>query len=453
VVRGIRQEEKNVTESKRVNRRAFLKTATAGAAAAFAAGCARSRIIPPSALGLGDRVVPSERIVMGAIGVGSQGTGNMRGFLDKREVQMVAVCDVDKRHRDRAKAFVDERYGNEDCEAYLDFRELIGRGDLDAVSLGLPDHWHAIVSIAAATAGLDIYGEKPLARSIREGRAICDAVRRYGCVWQTGSWQRSVADFRRACELVRNGRIGKVHKVEVGLPTGERGRLQPERPVPDGLDWDFWLGPAPWIPYRPFGRDPDGRCHWDWRWIMDYSGGQLTDWAGHHIDIAHWGLGSDYTGPVAIEGKGEYPGDGLYNAPTQYMFTCTYANGISMIVANDRRIPMGAKWYGDRGWIHVWRGGFEAEPASVLRERIGAGEIKLYRSRDHQLNFLDCVKTRTTTITPVEVAHRSISVGLLGEIAMLTGRKIKWDPDKEEVIGDPGASQLLGRSYREPWCV
>jgi len=440
-----------VAESKSLNRRTFLKTA--GAAAAFAAGCARSRIIPPSALGVGDHIAPSGRIVMGAIGVGGMGTGNLHGFLDKQEVQVVAVCDVDKRERDKAKAIVDDRYGNADCKAYPDFREMIGRGDLDAVSLAVPDHWHAIISIAAARAGLDIYGEKPLARSIREGQAVCDAVRRHGCIWQTGSWQRSVADFRRACELVRSGRIGEIHTVEVGLPTGARGPLQPKQPVPEGLDWDFWLGPAPWIPYRPFGRDPEQRCHWNWRWIMDYSGGQLTDWAGHHIDIAHWGLGLDHTGPVTIEGKGDYPEDGLYNAPAQYSFTCTYANGVSMTVANDRRIPMGTKWYGDDGWVHVSRGGLDAQPKNLLEERIGPGEVTLYVSRDHQQNFLDCVKSRQRTIAPAEIAHRSISVGLLGEIAMLTGRRIKWDPDKEEIIGDPGASQLLGRAYREPWSL
>jgi len=444
-----------MSESKRLDRRGFLKKAAAASAAvALPTACTRVRPVVSAADEPAKpvkRAAPSNRIVMGCIGVGSQGTGNMRNFLGKREVQVVAVCDVDKRQRDGAKQIVDRRYENTDCTAYADFRELIARGDLDAISLGVPDHWHAVPAIEAARAGLDIYGEKPLARSIREGRAICDAVTRYGRVWQTGSWQRSVDNFRRACELVRNGRIGKVHKVEVGLPTGGRGNLQPEQPIPDGLDWDFWLGPAPWIPYRPFGGNADQRCHWNWRWIMDYSGGQLTDWAGHHIDIAHWGLGLDYTGPIEIEGTGDYPNDGMYNAPSRYKFTCTYADGLTLTVANDRRIPMGAKWYGDNGWIRVWRGGLRAEPRSVLDEQMGPGDITLYESRDHHQNFVDCVKSRKTTITPVEIAHRSISVGLLGEIAMLTGRKIKWDPDKEEIFGDPGASALLGRAYREPW--
>ncbi|MHC4496444.1 MAG: Gfo/Idh/MocA family protein, partial [Planctomycetota bacterium] len=381
-----------------------------------------------------------------AIGVGSQGTGDMRGFLSKSEVQMVAVCDVDKKHRDSAKKIVDEKYGNTDCKAYLDFRELIGRGDLDAVQLALPDQWHAIPSIEAARAGLDIHGQKPLARSIREGRAICDAVHRYGRVWQTGSQQRSDFKFRRACELVRNGRIGKILKVEVGLPTGGGTDVKPVVEIPDGLDWDLWLGPAPYVPYR-------GVVHWNWRWIMDYSGGQLTDWAGHHIDIAHWGMGWDRTGPVEIEGKGNYPSEGLYNVATEYKFTCKYADGRVMTVANNQQLTQGAKWYGETGWIHVNRGGLRASDEKILREEIGPNETRLYESRDHKQNFLDCVKSRRLTICPVEVGHRSISVALLGEIAMLTGRKIKWDPETEQIAGDAEASALLGRSYREPWVL
>ncbi|MEJ2701707.1 MAG: Gfo/Idh/MocA family oxidoreductase [Sedimentisphaerales bacterium] len=400
-------------------------------------------LVPASVFGAR---APSNRIVMGAIGVGSQGTGDLRGFLSKQEVQTIAVCDVDKGHRDRAKQIVDQRYGNSDCKTYHDFRELIGRGDLDAIQIAVPDHWHAMPAIAAVRAGLDVHGQKPLARSIREGRAICDAVHRFGRVWQTGSQQRSDYKFRHACELVRNGRIGKILKIEVGLPTGSPTGVKPIMPVPEGLDWNFWLGPAPYVPYR-------GVVFWDWRWIMDYSGGQLTDWAGHHIDIAHWGMGWDYTGPVEIEGRGNYPTDGLYNVATEYKFTCKYADGTVMTVANNKQLTQGAKWYGETGWIHVNRAGLNASDEKILKEEIGPDEIKLYESRDHKQNFLDCVKSRRLTICPVEVGHRSISVGLLGEIAMLTGRKIKWDPATEQIIGDPYASELLGRSYREPWVL
>ena len=424
---------------KHFSRRSFLKTA--GAAAAFPA------IVPSTVFGA---EAPSNKIVMGAIGVGSMGSGDLGGFLSKGEVQMVAVCDVDRNHRNNAKNRVDGKYGDNGCGAYLDFRELIGRGDLDAVMTALPDHWHAIPAIEAAKAGLDIHGQKPFARSIREGRAMCDAVHRYGRVWQTGSQQRSGGQFRRACELVRNGRIGKISHVEVGLPTGgSRGPMKPI-PVPEGLDWNWWLGPAPWTPFCDFGR---GTCHWDWRWIMDYSGGQLTDWAGHHIDIAHWGLDTEDTGPVEIEGKGNYPDNGLYNAPMTYKFHCKYANGIDMVVANNQQLTQGAKWFGDKGWVHVSRGGLSASDQKILREVIGPDEIQLYNSRDHQQNFLDCIKSRRQTIAPAETGHRSISVGLLGEIAMLTGRKLKWNPETEEFANDAAASALLGRAYREPWTM
>jgi predicted dehydrogenase len=307
-----------VHKNSKIDRRQFLKaTATAAAAVGF------PYIVPSSALGAAGAVAPSNRIVMGAIGVGSMGTGDMRGFLRRENVQMVAVCDVDKNFRDRAKRSCDDKYQNSDCKTYLDFRELIGRGDLDAVMLALPDHWHGIIAVAAARAGLDIHAQKPLARTISEGRAICDAVKRYGIVWQTGSQQRSGRNFHRACELVRNGRIGKIHRVEVGLPDGRGSDIKKLLPVPEELDWDMWLGPAPWRPYMDFGR---GNCHWDWRWIMDYSGGQLTDWAGHHVDIAKWGLGLERTGPIEIEGTGLYKEDGLYDVPTSYRFTCKYFN-------------------------------------------------------------------------------------------------------------------------------
>jgi len=405
-------------------------------------------IVPSSVFGA---AAPSGKITMGCIGVGSQGSGNMNGFLDKEDdARILAVCDVDKGHRDAAKRRVDEKYGNSDCATYHDFRELIARDDIDALSLALPDHWHSIPVIMAARAGKDMYGEKPLARTIHEGKMMVEAVHRYDRIWQTGSWQRSQENFHHACELVRNGRIGKVTRVEVGLPSGGATGNPPVSPVPEGLDWDFWLGPAPWRPFTKYGGNAP---HWDWRWIMDYSGGQLTDWAGHHIDIAHWGLGLEDTGPVEIEGEGVFPKDGIYDVPTEYKFTCKYANGVEMIVASDRLVPkgMGAVWYGDKGWIHVDRGRQATNPPELWNEKIGPGEMRLYESRDHRQNFLDCVKTRKKTITPIEVAYRSISVGHLGEIAMLLGRKIHWDPDKQVFVNDDAANRMLSRPMRAPW--
>ncbi len=424
---------------KHISRRQFLG-ATAGAVAV-------PYIVPSSVFGAS---APSGKITMGCIGVGSQGTGNMNGFLNKADARVLAVCDVDEGHRDAAKKRVDDKYGNSDCKTYHDFRELIARDDIDALSLAVPDHWHAIPVIMAARAGKDMYGEKPLARTIHEGKMMVEAVQKYGRIWQTGSWQRSQGNFHHACELVRNGRIGKVTRVEVGLPTGGSTGNPPVSPVPEGLDWDFWLGPAPWKPFMKYsGRAP----HWDWRWIMDYSGGQLTDWAGHHIDIAHWGLGLERTGPVEIEGQAEYPSDGIYDVPTQYKFTCKYANGVEMVVANDRQVSkgMGTVWYGQKGWVHVDRGRQATNPPELWNETIGPDETQLYESRDHQQNFLDCVKTRQETITPIEVAYRSISVGHLGEIAMLLGRKVQWDPDKQVFVNDDAANRMMSRPMRSPW--
>jgi predicted dehydrogenase len=433
---------------KMFNRRLFMRKS-----AALGAGFVSfPYIVRSAALGKAGTIAPSKRLTVAQIGSGSMGTGDLKAFLNLGpEIQVVAVCDVDDHNSGNAKKLVDEKYGNLDCRTYRDFRELLDREDVDIASLALPDQWHGVISVACARKGIDIYGQKPLARSIGEGRAICDAVQRYSVIWQTGSWQRSVRNFHHSAELVRNGRIGKVEYAEVGLPNGNsRGPDVQLIPKPDTMNYEMWLGPAPWRPYQNFGR---GGVHWDWRWIMDYSGGQLTDWAGHHVDIAHWGLGLDRTGPVEIEGKGEYPTEGIYDVPYAYDFMCTYANGVKIRVANASKQPkgMGACWYGDKGWIHVNRSGIWSSDPKLLREKIGASEIQLYKSENHHRNFIDCVKTRQETITPAEIAHRSISVGLLGEIAMQTGRKLKWSPETEKFIDDDNVNRYLMRPYRSPW--
>ncbi len=433
-----------MSEPKRIDRRIFFRKMAVGAGAAITL----PYIIPSSALGKDGAVAPSDRVVMGLIGSGSQGTSDMYEFLAKSNVQVVAACDLDQKRRDATKGIIDGKYGNTDSRMYHDYREFLAKEKVDAVILALPDQWHGIIAVACANAKLDIYGEKPLSRTIWEGQKIVEAVEKNQVIWQTGSWQRSEAHFHRACELVINGRIGKVTFVEVGLPDGNPARgSYPIQPVPEGLDWDMWLGPAPAAPYR-------GVCHWDWRWILDYSGGQLTDWAGHHIDIAHWGLGLERTGPIEIEGVGVYPREGIFDVPVEYSIHGKYANGVEMHYANARQVPhgMGVCWYGDKGWIHVDRGNrlFASDP-KILEEKIGDNETKLYVSTDHVQNFLDCVSSRKETITPCQVAHRSISAALLGEIAMLTGRKIKWNPDTQEIIGDPVASRLLRRPFRAPW--
>jgi len=436
-----------MNKQRRYGRREFLKTAPL----ALAGAAAFPSIVNASALGRAGAVAPSDRIVMAGIGFGMQGPSNMGSFLGKNEVQWVAVCDLDDVPLQKAQETVNANYGNKDCVTYKDYRELFARGDLDAVSIAIPDHWHAIVSIAAVRAGLDVYGEKPFTHSLREGRALCEAVKRYGRVWQTGSWQRSEDNFHRAAELVRNGRIGKIQRVEVGLPSGFTdfaktfGQEKIEAP-PSGFDYDTWLGPAPWTPYCT------ARVHMNWRWNMDYGGGQLMDWVGHHLDIAHWALGLERTGPVEVKGKGEFPTTGIYNGATRYWVETTYADGTPMVLAGGYpEIQSGTKWIGEHGWVWVDRGGLESQPAHLVNEVVGPNEIRLSRSRDHWQDFLDSVRSRALTIAPAEVAHRSASVGHLGVIAIETGRTIKWDPAAEAIIGDPAAERLLSRSYRKPY--
>ncbi len=427
------------------SRREFLKQSAKVAAGAIIL----PNIIPASVLGKGGSTPPSDRIVIGAIGTGSQGMSNMRDFLDlKNAVQFTAVCDVDALHLAKAKQTVDEANKNTDCRTYEDYREFLEKEKLDAVSIALPDHWHGIIYTAAVNKKMNVYGEKPVCRTINDGKTIVSAVKKNNIIWQTGSWQRSQSHFHHGAELAINGRIGKIKYIEVGLPDGGKGiGTPPVRDVPEELNWEMWLGPALKVPYR-------GVAHWDWRWILDYSGGQLTDWAGHHIDIANWGAGLEYTGPVEITGSGVYPLEGIFNAPVEYDFLCKYANGIEMRVANAARLPhgMGATWYGELGWIHVDRGNrISASDPEILDEEIGENEIRLYKSDNHWQNFIDCVRSGKQAIAPVEVAYRAVSVALLGEIAMTTGETIKWDPDKEEIIGNPRASRLLSRPYRQPW--
>ncbi len=431
--------------SNTTKRRQFLRSA----ATATLGTAILPSIIPSSALGMNGLIPPSDRIVMGSIGTGSQGTGNMCNFLKFKEVQYVALCDVDANHLKKAQQIVNEHHQNNDCRIYEDYREFLEKEKPDAVCISVPDHWHSLTYIAAAEKKINIWGEKPLARSIREGQAIVKAVQKNDIIWQTGSWQRSVEKFHHAAELVYNGRIGKVKYTEVGLPDAHASiGTPPVMNVPEGLNWKFWLGSAPEVPYR-------GVCHWDWRWILDYSGGQLTDWAGHHIDIAHWGLGLDRTGPVEVEGIGVYPREGIYDVPVEYDFLCNYANGIQIRVANASRLQhgMGVTWHGETGWIHVDRRKLIASDPKILEEKMGTGDTLLYKSENHFANLLECIRTHKETITPVDIAHRSISVGLLGEIAMTTGQKIHWDPEKEEIAGNERASRLLKRPMREPWIL
>jgi len=413
-------------------------------------------LIPATALGKNGAVAPSERVVTACIGTGWQGGNNVNSILEEPGAQLVAVCDIDANHLKQALETVNAKYGNKDCVAYRNYEEVLERKDIDAVVLSVPDHWHGILSVAAARAGKDIYGEKPLAHNFAEGVAIRDAVARYGRVWQTGSWQRSVSQFRFACELVLNGRIGKVSKVEVALPGGlldwdKTAHLDKPSPPPPELDWDRWLGPAPWAPYCP------ARVHKTWRWNLDYGGGLLMDWIGHHIDIAHWGLGLDNSGPVEVEGTGEFEKvNSVWNAPAKVRVFAKYPSGVTMQVSGgypDFNFKLGTKWIGDEGWIWVDRAGIDAHPKSLLTAKLRPSEIHLERSPGHHRQFLECVKTRRRTLTPADVALRSATPGYLGLISILLGRKIRWDPVNEKIIGDPEAERMLSRPMRSPWRI
>lgn len=428
---------------KTITRRGFLK----GAAAATAAPL----LLPACATTRHGRRYPgpNDRINVAVVGAGWQGTSNMEGFLQNKDCRVIAVCDIDAHHLRGARDIVNRTYENQDCQAYRFFEEMYAREDIDAVSIALPDHWHAIPAIAAAERGFDIYGEKPLAHSWAEGRAIVDAVEKNKCIWQTGSWQRSVENFHHACELVRNGYIGKVHRVEIGLHDGysdyaKTRELTEFTPPPPHLDYNRWLGPAQVAPYCP------ARTHKNWRWIMAYGGGRILDWCGHHCDIAQWGLGFDHTGPISAEGTGEFNDPHpLWDAPTHYDVDCVYADGLVMNVSSGNR--SGTKWIGEDGWIYVDRSETEASNPKLLEHRIGDHEIRLYKSRNHIANFLECIRTRQQTITPAETAHRSATIGHLCNAAIYTGRKVNWNPVTERVIGNREASAMMYPVYRAPW--
>jgi predicted dehydrogenase len=427
-----------------ISRRNFLATAGAAIAAPM--------IVPSSVFG---QNAPSNRIVMGIVGWGMMGPGNTSSFMKQLDCQVVAACDLDKRYLERAVGAINKHYGNSDCKAYHDYREMMARKDIDAVMLAIPDHWHALTSVEACKQKKDIYGEKPLARTVAEQQAIVKAVQKNKRIWQTGSWQRSTANFQKAVDIVRNGLIGKVTRVEVGLPDGHvdfkktGDKMQVSTPPPE-LDYDLWIGPAKMMPYI------EGRVHMNWRWHYNTGGGQLLDWMGHHGDIAHWGLDFDETGPLEIEGEGEFPPeDAVWNTCTKYRVNLQYPKNVTMTVAGGHEdIRGGTKWIGTDGWVWVNRGGFDASKAEWKEWKALPEEMrkeKIYKSDNHYRNFLDCVKSRKPTITPVETAHRSLVPGHLGLISMLVKRKIKWDPKKEVIIGDKEASKLLGREYRDPW--
>jgi len=461
----------------KINRRVFLKTAAAAAGAAAGAaarGAAFPLIVPASVFGPNP---PSRRIQVGAIGVGRiSREHDLPNIIKFDAARVVAVCDLDRTRLKQGKDFVEKLYADKpgkpavpDVRMFEDYRELITRPDIDAVVISTPDHWHALPAVAAARAGKDIYLQKPTSLTIVEGRALSDTVHRTGRILQIGSQQRSMAQFRRACELIRNGRIGKLHTIRIGLPIDPPGEAEPEMPVPPNLNYDMWLGSTPKVfytekrvhPQNDFSRPGWLRCE-------QFGAGMITGWGVHHIDIAHWAMDLEYSGPVEIEALAEFPKSGLWDVHGKYFITARYANGVTMLISVE--FPNGVRFESTEGWIFVTRGDYaatasdpvvqganrkslDASDPKLLASEIKPEEIHLYDSPDQHGNWLECVRTRRQPIAPVEVGHRTCSACLVSHIAMKLGRKLKWDPSRERFIGDDAANGMLSRPMRAPWIL
>ena len=436
-----------------LTRRQFLRISAAAAGSAFLLAPA---IIPARVFGA---EAPGSRITVGMIGMGRQAyQSNLKFFLGASDAQVVAVCDVDEWRLENARKAVEQHYAKEQttgrfkgCSTYTDFRELLVRPDIDAVMISTPDHWHVPIAIAAAKAGKDICCEKPLTLSIAEGRALSDTVRRYNRVFRTDSEFRSHACFQKACELVLNGRIGKVHTIRTGVPAGDvAGPPEPEMPVPKELDYDLWLGPAPYAPYtlnRVHPRQSYERP--GWMRVPDCCEGMITNWGAHLNDIAQWGNGTDRTGPVEVEGTGQYPRDGLWNVLLSFEIQYKYANGVRLFYNISQ--PH-VRFEGTEGWIQADYNdrSLKAEPASILKSTIGPNEIHLPLIPEKR-DFIDAIKTRGQTLADAEVGHRTNSLCQIGHIAIQVGRKLRWDPDAERFTNDETANRLLSRPMRSPW--
>jgi predicted dehydrogenase len=441
---------------KRFTRRGFLSRA-----ASTSLGLAYC--VPSSVFGAN---APSERINLGIIGTGNQGFIDMQGFLQNEDCRIVSVCDVNNasfgyktekqfRGREPARQLVNEHYARQQrsghytgCTATAEFRQVLARADVDAVVIVVPDHWHAIMAKRAARAGKHIYCEKPMTLTVAQGRSMVRTVRRSGVVFQTGSHERSNQQSRFACALVRNGRIGQVKRITAIVgphnKTGPSAAWTP-MPIPKGFDYNMWLGPAPRAPYH------EDRCFYKFRFLLDYSGGQTTNYGAHSLDLAQWGNNTEYTGPIEFEDQGSvFPQDGLFDAPTHIHFRGRYANGVELICKTGPE-NVQVRFEGTEGWVQTGYRGFTTNPASLKQSTIGAQEIQLYQSQNHYRNFLDCIKSGRQTAAPVEVGHRSATVCHLGNIAMRLKQKIQWDPVQERITNNDMANRLLDRAQRFDW--
>ena len=438
--------------NQKISRRHFIKKSMMTTSVILTA----PHVIPSSVFG---RFSPNNRITLGCIGVGRMGRGDLSAFLGFQDVQVVAVCDVDDWRLQNARQQVEDHYrlrqkkdSYKGCESYRDYRELLARRDIDTVMICTPDHWHAMPAIDAARSGKDIFLQKPLTLTIAEGRQLSDTVRRYQRILQVGSQQRSDARFRFAAELVQNGRIGKLHTVEVGFGKDPFTGFHPVKPVPEELDYETWLGPALYIPYIEERVHPvKSYTRPGWLRTDDYCCGMITGWGSHHVDSAHWGMGTETTGPIEIDGQAEFSKTGIWDVHGGFRIEYTYANGVKLICTHNELNKQGVVFEGTEGWVYVRRGLIDTNPKSLLKEKIGPNEIQLYKSNNHRRNFIECIKNRQEPIAPVEIGHRSGSACILGYISMKLNRKLKWNPEKETFIDDEAANRMLSRPYRSPW--
>ncbi len=434
----------------RTTRRAFLRNVAGAIAFPY--------VVPSSIFGGNGQVAPSDRIAIGLIGAGNINTQHRHIFLAEKDARIVAVCDPIVSRRQAFREHINQAYGAKVCEDHHDYRDLLARPDVDAVCVGTPDHWHAILAIAAMRAGKDVYVEKPLTRTIDEGRRVVEAAARYGRILQTGLQRRSMAPYRHACELVRNGRIGQLTNVEVGIlgiNTGvQAGRDFPTTDVPQDVDYDLWLGPAPVAPFSP-ERIARGNEICYWYYIDDYTAGFITGNGVHFVDIGQWGIGDDIK-PVRVETlSAETPARGLVDTPVAWRAEIVYDNGVTMSYSSEGNPhPDGIRFIGSEGWIHVNGGGaLTANPTEVLKSVIGPGEIHLYAATEHHRNFLDCIRTRQPATACPEVGHHATTTCNLVEIAARVGRSVSWDAKAERFIGDDQANRMLQRAMRSPWRI
>jgi predicted dehydrogenase len=428
-----------MSQDRPVSRRKFLQTSlVAGSALAL------PYFVPARAFGA------NERIVLGFVGVKNQGTANLKKFLsyNGKLCDVAALCDVDSQVLAAAGELTKKSVSGP-VELFGDYRKLLERKDIDAVVISTPDHWHARMTIDTANAGKDVYCEKPLTHTIIEGRKMVDAVRKNGRIAQTGSQQRSDARFRQACEMARNGRLGKLEKVLVGIPRPNHpGKPIADTAPPAELNYDLWLGPAP---NRAYNKN---RVHYNFRFFWDYSGGQMTNFGAHNIDIAHWGMGMDEGGPLSVEGTATFHPEKWHEVTETCRVTFQYPDGMQMIVGQQQKdIPMGATFIGSKGKVFVSRKEIVADPVDLTSDPIGEGDLRLYESTNHHQNFLDCVKSRNLPICDIEIGHRAATSCHLGNIAVRTGRKITWDAAKEQIVGDAEAQAMTLPKYRAPWTI